>query len=162
EASLWARNIAPGLCRTKFGYLRWKDFDPNLHDQLLQEARDARLGPLDFPIVGSDLDPVAVVSAKENALRAGVDADVKFGAEHFESAQPPAETGILVFNPPYDERMKVPMIAAIYHRIGEALKRNWAGWTVFIFTGNLDAAAQIGFWPSPKVPLFKWSKQNCP
>ncbi len=44
EAALLARNIAPGLIRSKLGYMRWKDFDPGLHRQLLDEARGAFAG----------------------------------------------------------------------------------------------------------------------
>ncbi len=154
EAANWAGNIAPGLCRSIFGYMRWKDFDSTLHNQVIEEARAVRLESLSFPVIGSDLDPAAIESAKENARRAGVDSAIRFEVQHFESTKPPADSGTLVFNPPYDERMKVPMIAAVYRRIGEALKRNWTGWTAFIFTGNLDAAAQIGLRPSRKIRLF--------
>jgi 23S rRNA (guanine2445-N2)-methyltransferase / 23S rRNA (guanine2069-N7)-methyltransferase len=153
EAALWARNIAPGLIRKEFAYMWWKDFDARLHDELLAEARGAQLAALPCPISGSDLDPQAIDSAKENARGAGVAADIAFDLAHFESAKPPAASGILVFNPPYDERIKVAMIAAVYRRIGDALKQNWSGWTAFIFTGNLDAAAQLGLRPSRKVRL---------
>ncbi len=154
EAALWALNIAPGLCRPKFAYMRWKDFNPALHDELLAQARDARLPSLEFPMIASDLDPAVIESAKENARRAGVPEAIRFEVAHFESATPPASSGTLVFNPPYDERMKVPLIAAIYRRIGDTLKTNWGGWSAYVLSGNLDAAAQIGLRPARKTRLF--------
>ncbi len=39
EAALIAANIAPGLVRKQFGYMRWPDFDGRLHERLLDEAR---------------------------------------------------------------------------------------------------------------------------
>jgi 23S rRNA (guanine2445-N2)-methyltransferase / 23S rRNA (guanine2069-N7)-methyltransferase len=153
EAALLAYNICPGLIRKEFAYMWWKDFDATLHDELLAEARGARIPVLACPIVGSDLDPEAITSAKANASNAGMSKHVAFDVAHFELAKPPADGGILVFNPPYDERMKMTMIAAVYRRIGDALKRNWAGWTAFLFTGNLDAAAQLGLRPSRKIRL---------
>jgi 23S rRNA (guanine2445-N2)-methyltransferase / 23S rRNA (guanine2069-N7)-methyltransferase len=154
EAALWALNVAPGLCRAKFGFMRWKNYCPALHEELLADARQARVDGLEFLIVASDLDPAAVESAKHNARRAGVADAIRFDVAHFESTSPPFKSGTLVFNPPYDERMKVPMIAAIYRRMGDALKRNWGGWSAYVLTGNLDAAAQIGLRPARKTRLF--------
>ncbi len=153
EAALAARNIAPGLIRKKFAYMQWKDFDRALHEELIAEAQAAQLWKLPFPIVGSDLDPQAIEGAKENARAAGVEADIALDVVHFESAMPPADSGLLVFNPPYDERMKVNLIAAIYRRIGDALKKNWSGWKAFMLTGNLEAAREIGLKPTQKIRL---------
>ena len=126
EAALLARNIAPGTIRQKFGYMRWPDFDAALHAELMAEAKRAALPRLEFPIVGSDLDPTAIAAARENARRAGVQKDVQFEVAHYEAARPPAPGGTLVTNPPYDERMKVSQAAAVYRRIGDALKRDVA------------------------------------
>jgi 23S rRNA (guanine2445-N2)-methyltransferase / 23S rRNA (guanine2069-N7)-methyltransferase len=153
EAALLARNIAPGLIRKRFAYMQWKDFDQTLHDELIAEARAAQLAALDFPIVGSDLDPQAIEAAKVNARGAGVASDIDFRIAHFEAARQPAEAGMLVFNPPYDERMKLNLVAAIYRRIGDALKKNWRGWTACMLTGNLDAARHIGLLPARKFRL---------
>jgi 23S rRNA (guanine2445-N2)-methyltransferase / 23S rRNA (guanine2069-N7)-methyltransferase len=153
EAALWARNIAPGTIRQKFGYMRWPDFDAPLHAELMKEARRAALPRLEFPIAGSDLDPQAIAAARENARRAGVQKDVQFDVAHYEAARPPAPGGTLVTNPPYDERMKVSQAAAVYRRIGDALKRAWPGYTAFVFTGNAEAAKFFGLRPSKKIRL---------
>jgi 23S rRNA (guanine2445-N2)-methyltransferase / 23S rRNA (guanine2069-N7)-methyltransferase len=153
EAALWARDIAPGTIRQKFGYMRWRDFDPELHKELMSEARQAALPQLDFPILASDLDPEAIAGARENARRAGVGNDLSFGVDHYEAVRPPAPHGILVTNPPYDERMRVAQAAAVYRRIGDALKQNWAGWTAFLFTGNAEAAKSFGLRPSKRIRL---------
>ena len=119
----------------------------------MAEARAAALPGLDFPIAGSDLDPQAVAAAKENARRAGMQNDIKFEICHYEAATPPAAAGTLVTNPPYDERMKVQQAAAVYRRIGDALKRGWPGWTAWLFTGNAEAAKFFGLRPSRKIRL---------
>ncbi len=153
EAALLARNIAPGTVRKNFAYMRWLDFDRALHDELMAEARQAALAQLDFPIRGSDLDPKAVAAAKENVRRAGVQNEIAFEVSHYEAARPPAAIGMLVTNPPYDERMKVSHAAAVYQRIGDALKQNWSGWTAYVFTGNAEAAKSFGLRPSKKFRL---------
>jgi 23S rRNA (guanine2445-N2)-methyltransferase / 23S rRNA (guanine2069-N7)-methyltransferase len=153
EAALFARNIAPGTIRQKFGYMGWPDFDAALHDELMAEAQRAALPRLDFAIVGSDLDPPAIAAARDNARRAGVQKDVQFEVAHYEAARPPAPGSTLVTNPPYDERMKVAQAAAVYRRIGDALKRAWSGCTAFMFTGNAEAAKSFGLRPSKKIRL---------
>ncbi len=60
---------------------------------------------------------------------------------------------MLVFNPPYDERLKVERVAALYRRIGDVLKRGWSGYTAWMFTGNLVAAKQIGLRTAARIPL---------
>ncbi len=134
--------------------MRWKDFDADLHEELLTEARAAQLPRLDFPIAGSDLDPAAIAIARKNARAAGVEHDIVFTEAHYEAAVPPAAKGTLIFNPPYDERMKAFQLEGVYRRIGAALKQNWGGWTCHIFTGAFAEAAAFGLRPSRKLRLF--------
>ncbi len=154
EAALLARNIAPGVIRRRYGFQTWKDFDQSLRDTVLAELRRGELPSLPFSIVGSDIDAQVVAMAGENARRAGVAADVRFETANAECCQGPTPTGTLVMNPPYDERLKVDQIASFYRRIGDTLKQRLAGYTAWVFTGNLDAAKQIGLRPSRKVRLF--------
>ncbi len=154
EAALAARRIAPGLVRGQFAYQRWKDYCAATHEAEIETARQAVLPSLAFPIRGSDLDPRAIDAAKQNSHRAGVAGDIEWAVENFESAAPPAESGTLVVNPPYDERMKAASIEAVYRRLGDVLKRNWAGYRALVFTGNLEAAKHIGLRASTKTRLF--------
>ncbi len=154
EAALAARRIAPGTIRRRFGYMRWLWFDRALDESVLAEARAAQLPRLDFPIRGSDIDPAAIAAARSNAARAGVGGDVELAVENFDEARPPASAGMLVTNPPYDERMKAARIAAVYRRIGETLSRNWQGYTAHVLSGNPAAAKAIGLRPSRQVRLF--------
>src|SRR5947209_20236439 len=50
--------------------------------------------------------------------------------------------------------MKTSAIEAVYRRIGDVLKHHWAGYTAYVFTGNLNAGRQIGLRPSARIPLF--------
>jgi 23S rRNA (guanine2445-N2)-methyltransferase / 23S rRNA (guanine2069-N7)-methyltransferase len=154
EAAMMARGIAPGALGRRFGYMRWKDFCPATHEAELATALEQLQPPLSFPIQGTDLDAGVLAAARENARRATVDNDIIWSAANFENASPPAESGTLVTNPPYDRRMKTAHIDAVYRRIGDALKQNWHGHTAFLLIGNPDAAKQVGLRPSAKIRLF--------
>jgi putative N6-adenine-specific DNA methylase len=152
EAAQRARNIAPGLLR-HFAFERWRDYDRALHAAIVAEAETAKR---DSParIVGSDRDERAVAIARQNLRRAGLaDGVVIELADFFDRPVPPAP-GTLVMNPPYDERIAVRDVVQLYRRIGDTLKRRYAGYTAFLFTGNLEAARHIGLRTSRRVVLF--------
>ncbi len=154
EAALLARNIAPGTIRKSFAYMRWKDFDAALHAELLDQAREAYRDDVQFTAVGSDLDEQMIAVAKQNARQAGVDGDIHFEVAHFESAAPPTPQGLLIANPPYDERLKMARSALVYERIGRCLQEHWSNWRTALFTGNLEAAEHLGLKTARKVTLY--------
>jgi 23S rRNA (guanine2445-N2)-methyltransferase / 23S rRNA (guanine2069-N7)-methyltransferase len=154
EAAMLARHIAPGTVRRQFGYMRWRDFEATLHAELMDEARRQQLDALEFRISGSDLDQRIIDVARQNARRAGVEQDIDWAVENFDTARPPAPQGTLITNPPYDERMKAQQITAVYRRIGDTLKHNWPGYTAFVLAGNAEAARNIGLRPNARVRLF--------
>jgi putative N6-adenine-specific DNA methylase len=154
EAALLARRIAPGTIRREFGYMRWKDFSKPTHEAELAEASRRALAALPFPIQGSDQDSQMIKLARENARRAGVERDIAWQARDFAAVDPPAPSGTLVANPPYDERLKSPDLVELYRQLGDVLKHRWAGYTAYILTGNRQAAKFIGLRPRQRIRLF--------
>jgi putative N6-adenine-specific DNA methylase len=61
----------------------------------------------------------------------------------------------LFFNPEYGERLgEEEELAEIYKRIGDFMKQKAAGYTGFIFTGNLDLAKKIGLKASRRFEFY--------
>ena len=154
EAALWARNIAPGTLRPQFGFERWRDYDRSLHEALLREAYDAKTERLPFVVLGSDVDSRVVASARRNVRNAGLEQDVRIDTRAIEEWEPPDPPGVVVINPPYDERSKVDHIAELYATIGDVLKRRCAGYEAFVFTGAKEASKRIGLRAASRVRLF--------
>jgi putative N6-adenine-specific DNA methylase len=106
EAGLWAKNVAPGLSREKFGFERWANFDATAaaaYAGLKSEAKAAVKS--DVPLlVGRDASAEAVAQTQEAAVRASLSLDLSVQelADHvtFESA------GTIVANPPYGRRLE--------------------------------------------------------
>ena len=73
EAALIAADRAPGLGRDYFGFLRWRAHDAALWERLLREAesRDHSGEARPVKLRGTDRDPHAIRSARDNAVRAG-------------------------------------------------------------------------------------------
>ncbi|QDU63059.1 Ribosomal RNA large subunit methyltransferase K/L [Planctomycetes bacterium Pan216] len=159
EAALQARNIAPGLSRSSFGFERWPNHDVALWKRIKEEARDAIRPSCDAMLLGRDRDAEMIQRARSNALRAGVDDDIRFEVADLHDAsaprsRPDGPPGIVVMNPPYDERLKIARASALYRRIGDVLKQGFGGDVAFLLTGNLEAAKHVGLRTSKRVVLY--------
>ena len=156
EAVMRATQRPPGLLRS-FGFERWPDFDPATWGSLRQAAMD-RIVPLRQPILGADVDGVAVAIARATLDRAGVLSQVELRTSSFANLVPPSATaetpGLLVTNPPYELRMQTGDIEGFYRDIGDTLKQHWAGYTAWLISANARAVKRVGLRTSQKVPLM--------
>jgi putative N6-adenine-specific DNA methylase len=154
EAALKATGRAPGRRRAGCGFQRWPDFDAGLWERLLREA-DARVSERGVRVLGSDISGEAVRAARANAERAGVGAVVRFEEADLFELEPPPPQGVLLFNPPYGERLgEVDRLRDSYRRIGDWLKRRCKGWTAWMLAGNRELIKSVGLRPSRRIVLF--------
>lgn len=155
EAGLKALNIAPGLFRQKFGFENFPDFDKQLWQQLLMEAKDSQIHQLKAPIWGSDRDANVITQARGNAERCGLEYDIQFSQTELAELEAPADCGTIVCNPPYGERIGVAQeLGALYKTLGDIFKQRFKGWTAFILTGNKELAKQVGLKTSRRIPVY--------
>ncbi len=157
EGALMAADVAPGLQRHgSIPPSRWHGFDQAQWKQLMAEARERELAgraALKQVIHGSDIDPHAIRAAKENAEVAGVGEAIWFGVRDVADMQvPPQENGCVVCNPPYDERLAAD--AALYRRIGDALKRAVPQWRASLLCGSAELAFATGLRARKTYQLF--------
>ncbi|MBB2757945.1 UNVERIFIED_ORG: 23S rRNA (guanine2445-N2)-methyltransferase / 23S rRNA (guanine2069-N7)-methyltransferase [Xanthomonas campestris] len=157
EGALMAADVAPGLQRYGSDLpSRWRGFDREGWQQLVGEARERdSLGraALRQVIHGSDMDPHAIRAAKENAQVAGVAEAIWFGVREVGDLQtPPQATGVVVCNPPYDERLAAD--AALYRRLGDTLQRAVPQWRASLLCGNAELAYATGLRAGKKYQLF--------
>ena len=67
----------------------------------------------------------------------------------------PAPEGTIVSNPPYGHRLaESSTLAEFYPRLGDALKKNFPGWTAYLLSGDARLAKLIGLKASRRTPLF--------
>ncbi len=157
EGALMAADVAPGLQRYGSDLpSRWRGFDRNGWQQLVSEARErdsVGRAALKQVIHGSDMDPHAIRAAKENAQVAGVAEAIWFGVcEVGELQTPPQATGVVVCNPPYDERLAAD--AALYRRLGDTLQCAVPQWRASLLCGNAELAYATGLRAGKKYQLF--------
>lgn len=153
EAALLATQTPPLIFRQQFGFMKWKDFDANLWQKVNEVAR-AKIHHTAPPIFGYDKDFKAIRVSQYNAIAAKVDGKIQFERKSFESLIPTTQNGLLLSNPPYDERLNKGNINALYKTIGDQLKKHFAGFEAWIISSNMEAFKHVGLRPSKKIPLF--------
>lgn len=158
EASLKALNIAPGLFRMQFAFERWPDFDEALWEQLLKEAEKSELSELKAPIVGSDRDSDILNQARINAQQCGLADQVKFTQTELSQVEAPADSGVIICNPPYGERLgDAKELGELYKLLGDVFKQRFKGWTAFVLTGNKELSKKVGLKASRRIPVYNGS-----
>jgi 23S rRNA (guanine2445-N2)-methyltransferase / 23S rRNA (guanine2069-N7)-methyltransferase len=161
EGALMAGDVAPGLQRDYFGFLRWSGFDPQIWSGLLEEAEERRAAGLSRlpPLLGFDSDPRAIGAARANARRAGLAGRIVLERRALASLitpergfRPPSVTpsapvkpGLVIANPPYGKRLgDVPDLVELYETLGGRLKASFSGWEAGVLTGNPELGAHLG------------------
>ncbi|MFI5136111.1 MAG: class I SAM-dependent RNA methyltransferase, partial [Chitinophagales bacterium] len=151
EAALIASNKTPGLIRENFGFMHMTGFDEKkflLLKKELAEKVDRESKP---QIIASDRDRSALSAAKENAKLAGVDHLIQFMQCEFDETKISEEKGVIIFNPPYGERLgATDELKKLYSDIGNFLKQKAAGYFGYVFTANMELAKNIGLKPKSK------------
>lgn len=153
EAALIANNIPPSTYREDFGFMKWKDFDAELWENLKNEAFDLQT-EFDYKIIGSDISERNLSSAIRNVRSAHLHKDIELSVGSFENIVPPEGTGMLITNPPYGERIQVRDIIQLYRQIGDTLKQKFAGWQTWVISGDLLAIKHIGLKPTKRITVF--------
>jgi len=152
EAAQMAMGIPPGA-RRRFGFYNLKQFDAPAWQRLRDTLpRVAHASPRLF---GSDLSQEALRASLSNFTAAGVDEIIRIRNGDLLTLSAPAPSGIMIANPPYGERLgEDAELAAFYPRLGDALKKRYAGWACFFITGDRRMEKLIKLRASRRTPLM--------
>ncbi|ACM19128.1 23S rRNA (guanosine2445-2-N)-methyltransferase, putative [Geotalea daltonii FRC-32] len=155
EAALKASRCAPGLLREGFGFQRWPGFEQHKWKELVRGARQVVEEKISAPIIGSDISAKAIAVACSNAIRADVGDMIQFQNTDIRSLAPPSGPGVILFNPPYGQRLgEEEELKVLYKEIGDTMKQRCKGYVAHLFTGNLELAKYVGLKASRRVVLF--------
>lgn len=148
EAALLAAQLPPGKDRA-FALMNWPDSDSEALEPIRKDAKNAEQMPL---ILASDRDAGAIQRAKENAERAGVADYIQFSCRSLSAIEPPAESGVIVTNPPYGVRISTGKdLRDLYAAIGNVMRKQCAGWqfVLLVQDENLMRSTGLDYEPGP-------------
>ena len=152
EAALIAKNRAPGLKR-RFAAETFAWSDEALWNQVRQEAKDREFQGK-YRILGSDNDPKCINLSMANARKAGVADCIEFRDGDATKMSLPGDSGIIVCNPPYGQRMMEQHSAQrLYGALGRHLKFA-DGWKKYIITSEPEFEHYFGRRADKKRKLY--------
>ena len=153
EAAMIAHNIPVQKTRDRFGFFKWPNFDKKLWEGVVDNAKKNQID-FQHKIYASDKDFRALSAARHNIEEAGLTDKIVLKRAKFEKLPAPGDKGIIMMNPPYDERLEVEEVEAFYSFIGDVLKKHYTGYEAWIISSNMEAMKKIGLRASAKFKLF--------
>lgn len=154
EAAMWADGLPVNWHRRKFAFMQWRGYDEEVFYAVRDELLAARKR-VPTEIFASDKDFKAISQTRTALMNMEIDDAVELGRSDFFKLEPRTETGMLVMNPPYGERME--HADGFYTAIGDRLKHHWPGFKAWIITSDFEAMKHIGLRPFSRKVAFNGS-----
>ncbi len=145
ESALAALRIAPGI-RREFACSHWKQMSPELWKQERSRAKDMERRDTPFSAWGGDIDQSAVALTMANALKAGVGDRIKAVQAALQDFPrfADSETGVVLCNPPYGERLlDVRSAEELYRQMGTVFVPR-KGWSYSIISPHEEFETMFG------------------
>jgi len=156
EAAGIAANKPSQSTDRNFGFKKWKSFDLPVWEMVCDEVKE-ETSTTEMPVLkGFDISNKAVTISKANIINAGFEHCISIEQEDY-FYQDDMENTLLIFNPPYDERLKEEDVNDFYKNIGDKLKSAFTNSTAWILSGHLEAMKNLGLRPSARKKLLNGS-----
>jgi putative N6-adenine-specific DNA methylase len=153
EAAMMACKIPPNIHRKSFAFQRWATYDETMFDKM-REVLLSKTREFPYTLQGFDVSMASVRKAQQNIVNAGLEDYIQIRLQNFFKSKKEVEGPLMVvFNPPYDERISV-QTEQFYKQIGDTLKQGYPGTKAWMITGNLEALNYVGLRTSRKIKLF--------
>ena len=161
EGAMMAADVAPNLRRERWGFSNWLGHIPATWQPLYEEAQQrAQTGLAKTPlwIRGYEADPRLIQPARNNIERAGLARWVNIYQGELATFEPKpdqGQTGLVVTNPPYGERLgDEASLLYLYQYLGERLRSACLGWQAAVFTGAPELGKRMGLRSHTQYSLF--------
>ncbi len=143
EAALAARRVAPGV-RRRFAAMNTEWLPASVWQEERQKALQNQLPEKAFAGFGYDIDPEMVALAAENAAKAGVGPLIRTARRELADFVPEGESGTVLCNPPYGERLlDVKTAQGLYRTMGRVFVPK-PGWSYAIISPDEDFETHFG------------------
>jgi len=153
EAALIAKNVAPGLLNRKYGFQKWLNFKPDLLQKIREEAI-AAVTETPVNLKGYDVDQKMILFCRHNKENSSYFESIRFYQSDLRDVETEKESGVIISNLPFDERLRIADMERLYEDIGSTMKHNFPGFRAYLFSSNLDALKCIGLKPTMKLQMY--------
>lgn len=156
EALMMATKTPPGKFRKYYGFRNWTNYQHSVWKKVIAEAEGAIQKP-EGEFYSSDVSRKNLSIAKQNLENAGLIDYVDFSVRAFEKTKKPANSGMMILNPPYGERMERSDISELYEKIGHTFKAQYEDWDAWVISSSLEGMEAIGLKTNKRHTLYNGS-----
>ena len=155
EAGLIAKNVPPRYKWDQFGFMKWRDYDPTIWNEVKSESLELK-NDASYEIYGNDKLRKSVWMTQMTLQKLNL-SDIKLSTSDFFDSPSPSDEGVIITNPPYGLRLGSEEMGPFYRQIGDTLKQYYDGWRAWILSGNIPAIKKLGLRTSKKLSLYNGS-----
>ena len=152
EAALYAAGIPSTIERQHYAFKNFANFNPEIWEEI-QSNILKNVKSLPCKIIGSDISAEMVLKARRNLRGLSVGRFVEISNASFEEIKIESDSGVMISNPPYGERMGEE-IEELYEKVGDWMKKDMQGFDCWLLSSNKDAYKRVGLRPDRKIKLY--------
>lgn len=152
EAALYAAGIPSSIERQHYAFKNFRNFDSTAWEIIWSKA-NMRVSELPCRIIGTDKSAEMITKARRNLRRLSIGRFVETSVLEFEELRSSGESGIMITNPPYGERLEAN-IQELYKGIGDWMKHELKGYTCWIISSSEIGFKSVGLKPDKKFRLY--------
>ena len=113
EAALIAQNVPSGYFRKFYQFMKWADFDSKLLEKVKKES-NYNIRKASKYLYGSDLSKKSIDVLREGIASHDFFSIISVKVSDISQMSPHSESGLIVINPPYDDRLRIENIDELY------------------------------------------------
>jgi len=145
----------PNIIKENYLFENWLDFKKDVFISEKMKLMNNDLSDLKISkVVGCEIDIDIFKQAYKNISLAGLENYIELHNMDFANLIIHEDPGIILCNPPYGKRMgdKQELIN-LYSQLGDFLKKNCSGWTLWLLSGNPKLTKFLKMKASLKIPI---------
>lgn len=152
EAAMLAAGIPSNIERQHYAFKNFRNFDAQAWKKIYEQANKTCKG-FDFEILGSDIDSDMMTMARRNLRGLPIGRFVTVKTAPFQEVKKPSDSGTLICNPPYGERIGED-IEEMYQELGDWFKNELKGFDCWVISSNDEGFKSLGLKHSKKIKLY--------
>ena len=145
----------PNLTKKTYLFENWIDFKKEIFISEKLKLSNHYLSDLKISkVIGCEIDNDIFKQAQENISLAGVENYIELHNIDFAKLMIHEVPGIILCNPPYGKRIGDEQeLIDLYSQLGDYLKKNCSGWTLWLLSGNPKLTKFLKMKASLKIPI---------
>jgi len=145
----------PNITKKNYLFENWIDFKQDIFTSEKLKLINKDMSALSVSkVIGCEIDTDIFKQAQKNISLAGLESYVELHNIDFTKLIINEEPGIVLCNPPYGRRIgDEKELIDLYSQLGDFLKQNCSGWTLWLLSGNPKLTRFLKMKASLKIPI---------